>query len=179
MPFWGKFQRKEVPQAKGLETHDSRAPGRKAGFSIQPFGLTLLQQESALTPKQNVFISPLSSFLALAMTENGAAGETKAAMRKVLGLPADASEEAVNESAAALLKSLRSHGEAELAIANALWVDVKSTIAPNLCKCASKYTLQPREHSTSTTLRLPWLSTTGYPRKPGEKFLVSWRPTGS
>src|SRR4029077_4942514 len=86
---------------------------------------------SALTFKQNVFISPLSIFLALAMTENGAAGDTKVAMRKVLGLPTDFRKEAVNESAAALLKSLRSHGEAELPIANALWVDVKSTIAPN------------------------------------------------
>jgi len=54
------------------------------------------------------------------MTENGAAGETKTAMRKTLALPNDASEEAVNDSSAALLKSLQSQGEAEIAIANAL-----------------------------------------------------------
>jgi hypothetical protein len=41
-------------------------------------------------------------------------------MRKVLAFPTDANDEAVNESAAALLKSLQSRGEAELAIANAL-----------------------------------------------------------
>jgi serpin B len=68
------------------------------------------------------------------MTENGAAGETKAAMRRVLALPADASEEAVNESTAALMTTLQSQGKAELAIANALWVDVSSTIAPDFVR---------------------------------------------
>jgi len=163
MPFWGKFQRKEVPHVKGPETHSARSPGSEAGFSMQSFGLTLLQQESALTLKQNVFISPLSIFLALAMTENGAAGDTKAAMRKVLGLPTDASEEAINESAAALLKSLRSHGEAELAIANALWIDVKSTIAPNFVQvCQQTYdaaarTLDLNQPSSATVIN-EWVS---------------------
>ena len=163
MPFWGKFKRKEVPQFKGLETRSSHSLGDRAKFSMQSFGLTLLQQESALTLKQNVFISPLSIFLALAMTENGAAGDTKAAMRKVLGLPTDASEEAANESAAALLKSLRSHGEAELAIANALWVDVKSTIAPNFVQVcqhiydAAARTLDLNQPSSATVIN-EWVS---------------------
>ncbi len=56
------------------------------------------------------------------------------ALRKVLALPADASEEAVNESAAALVTSLQSQGESELAIANALWVDVSSTSAPDFVR---------------------------------------------
>jgi len=130
---------------------------------MQPFGLTLLQQETALTLKQNVFISPLSIFLALAMTENGAAGDTKAAIRKVLGLPTDTREEAVNESAAALLKSLRSHGEAELAIANALWIDVKSTIAPTFVQvCQQIYdaaarTLDLNQPSSATVIN-EWVS---------------------
>jgi serpin B len=134
MPFWEKFKRKEVPQVKALETHSPNSLTDGAEFSLQSFGLALLQQESSVKLKQNVFISPLSIFLALAMTENGAAGETKVAMRKVLALPTDAGEEAVNESAVALVKSLQSHGEAELAIANALWVDVRSTIAPDFVR---------------------------------------------
>ena len=95
MPFWERFKPREVPRSKGLEKHSSSSLSDGAGFSLQSFGLALLQQESSVKPKQNVFISPLSVFLALAMTENGAAGETKAAMRKVLVLPTDASEEAV------------------------------------------------------------------------------------
>jgi serine protease inhibitor len=134
MPFWERFKPREVPRSKGLEEHSSSSLSDGAKFSLQSFGLALLQQESSVKLKQNVFISPLSVFLALAMTENGAAGETKVAMRKVLVLPTDASEEAVNESAVALVKSLQSQGDAKLAIANALWVDVRSTIAPDFVR---------------------------------------------
>jgi serpin B len=163
MPFWERFKGKEVPRSKGLEAHTSKSLRDGAEFSLQSFGLALLRQESALTLKQNVFISPLSIFLALAMTENGAAGETKAAMRKVLALPTDASEEAVNESAAALLKSLQSQGEAELAIANALWVDVKSTISPDFVRVcqeiydATAQTLDLRQPSSAATIN-DWVS---------------------
>jgi len=114
MPFWDRFKPKEVPRSKALEASSSLNDG--AEFSLQSFGLALLQQQSALTRKQNVFISPLSIFLALAMTENGATGETKAAMRKVLALPADASDAAINASTAALLTSLQSQA-AEFAVA--------------------------------------------------------------
>src|SRR5882724_10478743 len=158
MPFWERLKGKGVPQIKGLETRSSNSLTDGVEFSLQSFGLTLLQQESAARIKQNVFISPLSIFLALAMTENGAAGETKAAMRKVLALPPDASEEAVNESAAALLKLLQSRGEAELAIANALWIDVRSTISPDFVRvCHTIYeatteTLDPSQPSSASTI---------------------------
>ncbi len=157
MPFWERLKGKEVPKA-GLERHSSNSLTDGAEFSLQSFGLTLLQQECAAKIKQNVFISPLSIFLALAMTENGAAGETKAAMRKVLALPPDASEEAVNESAAALLKLLESRGEAELAIANALWVDVKSKISLDFVRvCQTIYdatieTLDLSKSSSASTI---------------------------
>ncbi len=77
MPFWEKFKRKEVPQVKELETHSSNSLAGGAEISLQSFGLRLLQQESSVKLKQNVFISPLSIFLALAMTENGAAGRPR------------------------------------------------------------------------------------------------------
>jgi serpin B len=163
MSFWEKFKRKGVPQVKGLETRSPNSLTGGAEFSLQSFGLTLLQQESSVNLKQNVFISPLSIFLALAMTENGAAGETKAAMRKVLALPADASEEEVNESAAALLKSLPSQGKAELAIANALWLDVRSTIAPSFARvCQEIYNATARtldlDQPSSATIINEWVS---------------------
>jgi serine protease inhibitor len=162
MPFWDRFKPKEAPRSKTLEAHSPRSPTGGAEFSLQSFGLALLQEESALTPKQNVFISPLSIFLALTMTENGAAGKTKAAMRKVLALPADASDEAVNASAAALLMSLQSQ-DAEFAIANALWVDIRSTIAPDFVRvCQEIYyatarSLDLSQPSSSTTIN-DWVS---------------------
>ena len=118
-------------------------------FSLETFGLALLQQETAAAPKQNIFVSPLSIFLALCMTQNGAAGDTKAAIRKVLGMRADATDEAANESAVKLFKSLQSSNDTELTIANGLWVDVRSTVAPNFVQvCQEVYA------ATSETLDL-------------------------
>jgi serine protease inhibitor len=154
---------KEDPRSKVLEKHSSKSPRDRAEFSLQSFGLTLLQHEAALAHKQNVFISPLSVFLALAMTENGASGETKTAMRKVLALPTDASAEAVNLSAATLMKSLHSQGEAELSIANALWVDVQSTISPDFVSACQKIydatvlTIDLSQPSSATTINA-WVS---------------------
>jgi serpin B len=114
--------------------------GDEAAFSLETFGLALLQQEAAAAPKQNIFVSPLSIFLALCMTQNGAAGDTKAAIRKVLGVRVGATDEALNESAAKLFKSLQSSSDAELTIANGLWVDVRSTVAPNFVRvCQEVY----------------------------------------
>src|SRR5271154_661969 len=58
--------------------------------AIQAFGLELLREECAAKPRKNIFVSPMSVYLALAMVENGAGGETKRAMRRVLRTAADA-----------------------------------------------------------------------------------------
>lgn len=61
-------------------------------------------------------------------------------MRRALALPADASQEEVNESTAGLMKKLRAWRGAELTIANALWVDVRATIAPEFARvCQEVY----------------------------------------
>lgn len=39
--------------------------------ALNSFGLRLLQEESARSQEQNLFLSPVSIFLALAMAENG------------------------------------------------------------------------------------------------------------
>jgi serine protease inhibitor len=131
MPFWERFQSKHDLHTHVPEKRSEKSSLHGLEFSLQTFGLALLQHKSGQAHNQNVFISPLSVFLALAMTEYGASGETKTAMRKALALPPDASAEALNLSAAAVMRSLLSHGEAELEIANALWADVKSTISPD------------------------------------------------
>ncbi len=144
MSFWARLRQKNArqlaPQARDpvVDSRISRADG--LARSLHAFGLTLLQQEVSQRPKQNVFISPLSVFLALAMTETGAGGETKAAMRRALALPADASQEEVNQSTVTLMKKLRAWRGAELTIANALWVDVRATIAPEFARvCEEVY----------------------------------------
>jgi serine protease inhibitor len=143
MSFWARLRQKNAqPPAARTQVPevDSWISGAEVAQSLHAFGLTLLQQEVSQRPKQNVFISPLSVFLALAMTETGAGGETKSAMRRALALPADVSPEDVNKSTVRLMKKLRAWRGAELTIANALWVDVRATIAPEFTRvCEEVY----------------------------------------
>ena len=103
------------------------------------FGLQLLRNIVDRKPRQNVFISPLSVFLALHMTENGAAGTTRTAMRKTLALPGlDAG--ILNASTAALQAVVKSRDPAILSIANALWADRRFTLEPDFVKlCATLF----------------------------------------
>jgi serpin B len=87
------------------------------------FGLKLFEQLRGKQPKDNVFISPASVVLALAMTYNGAAGDTQQAMAKTLELgamtPAD-----VNAANRALTDNLgNSDIGATLTIADSLWAN--------------------------------------------------------
>jgi serine protease inhibitor len=85
------------------------------------FGFGLLYELYQEEGGENIFISPLSVSLALAMTYNGAAGETQKAMAKTLDLTGMSLEE-VNFGYADLQeKLLSSDPEVEIAIANSLW----------------------------------------------------------
>jgi serine protease inhibitor len=97
------------------------------------FGLRLLRELVERKPRENVFISPLSIFLALHMTENGAAGSTQTAMRNTLALP-DLDAATLNSSTAALQAELQSRGPGVLTIANALWASRRFTIDPDYVK---------------------------------------------
>lgn len=93
----------------------SRSPNVHFGFRL--FGQALAQR-----PGENVFVSPASVEIALAMMLNGARGQTRKAMAAVLGLPARASLKQINEGKASLIGALtNSDPKVELAIANALW----------------------------------------------------------
>src|SRR5580698_764552 len=100
------------------------------------FGLQLLREIVDSKPRENVFISPLSVFLALHMTENGAAGATRIAMRKTLALP-DLEPTALNASTAALQAALKARDPSSLTIANALWADRHFTLDTNFVKLCS------------------------------------------
>lgn len=80
------------------------SPAEGLANSLRAFGLELLQKECARKPKQNIFISPLSVFLALAMTKNGAAGATERAMRKTLALPSYPSDAAINDAIFSIMR---------------------------------------------------------------------------
>jgi serpin B len=85
------------------------------------FGFDLFQQLQRQAANKNVFFSPLSVTTALAMTYNGAAGETKNAMARALKIEGMSLDE-LNRASAELLKALKSSDpKIELAIANSLW----------------------------------------------------------
>jgi serpin B len=121
---------------------DSQALAERAKIAAAAqngFGMKLLADEASHQIHKNVFLSPLSIFLALAMTENGAAGKTRAAMRDTLAIPAKLSEDEFQGAAAALSQSLRSRKDIELSIANALWADRSFRLADGFVKRARDY----------------------------------------
>jgi len=95
-------------------------------FSFRLFD-QLLQQDLG----QNVFMSPLSVAIALAMTYNGAAGPTQTAMAKTLGLENLTLEE-VNQANLALRNVLlhQSNPDMSLLIANSLWLNQDFGLEP-------------------------------------------------
>lgn len=85
------------------------------------FGLKLFARLREAEAAGNTFISPASVAIALAMTYNGAAGETQQAMAGALELNGLSLDE-VNQSYAALLQTLATADpKVTLSIANSLW----------------------------------------------------------
>lgn len=85
------------------------------------FGFDLFNQLRAQDKDKNLFVSPLSMATALAMTYNGAAGETHLAMKRALKY-GSMNHADINQSSSALLAKLKSADpKVELLIANSLW----------------------------------------------------------
>jgi serpin B len=85
------------------------------------FAFKLFRKLTKQEPDKNIFISPASVGIALAMTYNGAVGQTQAAMAIALELQ-EMSLLQVNKANAQLLKTLENlDDQVELAIANSLW----------------------------------------------------------
>ena len=98
-------------------------PGKAADDAFAQSQMRLavdLFQSSVLESKdENVLISPLSIQLALAMTANGADGDTKAEMEALLG--GEISLEDLNEYLYSYVNNLPSAEKYKLQIANSIW----------------------------------------------------------
>ena len=132
----GEIPKTDWPQGRGVIAHTLPGGGClkgntrldeaivKAGAAvstpINDFGLRLLR---ALTygSGENVIFSPLSVSLALAMTCNGAAGDTRTAIARTLGAAA-LTDEAFNRNNRSLLDMIeKADAAVQMEIANALW----------------------------------------------------------
>ncbi len=93
--------------------------------STQSFAFSLFSAvNSSAEDIENFCISPASAEWALAMTANGARGETAKQMYEALGYP-DAAEErtAFNTLQQSNIKTLNNSNEAKVSVANSIWVN--------------------------------------------------------
>lgn len=81
--------------------------------------LKLFKESSRESGGENTLVSPLSIQLALAMTANGATGQTKAEMEKLLGGEINLSE--LNEYLNTYVQNLPNEEKSKLKIANSIW----------------------------------------------------------
>jgi serine protease inhibitor len=107
-------------------------PSPTTGVLAKPyeqFGFDVLRQLASQRPGANVFISPTSIAVALAMTSNGATGATQAAMLKTLHAETQ-SLETFNAANRELADEMSKTTAVQLSIANALWVQQGLAINP-------------------------------------------------
>jgi len=107
--------------------------------SGESFGLKLFQEIVRADKDKNVFISPLSVAMALAMTYNGAAGSTEEAMQATLGY-AGLNRQEINQSFQSLI-SLLTHldPKVKFQIANSIWHRQSFTVEPQFINWNKTY----------------------------------------
>lgn len=113
-----------------------------------------LFDEEAFTEDKNFMVSPLSLSMALAMTMNGAAGETDRVMKKTLQMD-DYSKTEINSYYKKLKEALlKTDPTTKLSIANAIFANRQVAVHPDFIKTNQLYydaTVQPVDFSDATT----------------------------
>lgn len=108
---------------EGLTASETVTANTAEGFreSQLDFAANLLREtlKSEQEPDKNVLVSPYSVALALAMTANGAKGDTLAEMETVLG--GGLTIDKLNESYLAMVQKLPNSEKAQLSVADSIW----------------------------------------------------------
>lgn len=105
-----------TPRPMTQKLVDSKLMAANVRFAFKLFTETVKQKNN-----KNIFISPSSVAIALAMVYNGAAGETQQAMARAMELQGISLSE-LNQTNAELMKLLKNPDpKVQLAIANSLW----------------------------------------------------------
>jgi serpin B len=111
----------------------------KLGEATNQFGFDIFKKLNAEKPEDNLFISPLSISSALGMTLNGANGQTKEEMLKVLTAGKINLDE-LNQSYQTLLKELPNlDPKVKLTLANSIWYRQGFTVNPNFLSTNTTY----------------------------------------
>ncbi len=103
------------------------------------FSFNIFNQINKQSLDSNTFISPLSIFLALGMTYNGAANATKDSLASVLGIE-NLSDNEFNETSSSLIKALvRSDPKLIMKIANSIWIREEFLVENEFINVNQKY----------------------------------------
>ena len=114
-----KVQAADLMEGVQANTVTSKAADDAFAQSQMRLAVDLFQASVLESKDENVLISPLSIQLALAMTTNGADGDTKAEMEALLG--GEISLENLNEYLCSYVNNLPSAEKYKLQIANSIW----------------------------------------------------------
>lgn len=146
IPLVGCNQAKE-PQGTE-EVPDVQAVTDEMDASAMDFSVRLLQATLEQTPTTddyaeiqmlppNILLSPISVYMALSMTTNGANGDTLTELEEALGL----SRDELNSYAYHYLASLSSGEDYKLSMANSIWYtdDEKFTVKDEFIKDVTQY----------------------------------------
>jgi serpin B len=122
----------DLPQPESPLQKKTVNPNTKIVDANNKFGFKLfseiLKKDNS---EKNIFISPSSVAIALAMTYNGASGSTQQAMAKTLEFQGMSLPE-INSSYAALKELLKSPDpQVQLTIANSLWANQDTSFQPD------------------------------------------------
>lgn len=111
---------------------------QKIATSSQSFGVDVFKNVVGNGDK-NVFISPLSLSMALAMTVNGAAGDTRTAMLKTLDV-SDSNVQDLDASYQSLMKLLtNADPKVQMELANAIWYRNTFSVQQSFINTCQKY----------------------------------------
>jgi serpin B len=94
------------------------------------FGFDLLRDLTSAHANDNVFISPYSIAVSLAMLSNGANGTTKQAILKTIHSQ-EQSQESFNGANQALIGQINKTSAVQLAVANGLWIEKSAALNQN------------------------------------------------
>lgn len=109
------FNQPDLPPAQNVGDKNTDATFESAYTDL---AIALFQRSAAASREENLLISPLSIQLALAMTANGADGQTRQEMETLLG---GIHLEELNAYLRTYVKELPSEQKAKLSIANSIW----------------------------------------------------------
>ncbi len=109
---------------------DSSSPENALARPYAQFGFDVLRQLESKRPDANVFISPTSIAVALAMTSNGATGATRDAILRTLHAETQPIE-TFNVANRELAEEISKTTAVQLSMANALWVQQGLPVNPS------------------------------------------------